>query len=218
MTVADGDRLDYSFLLSSPGGAVDGLLVEEFLRDDDHTTVALGGLVWTAADPRWLSSPSFSRTLRTDPDLLARVTPTDRAGAADAYRRLGGGDLPSGPDLRGRFRDHEPFATAAPLRLGPTRPPDGFHERRLYRVLFAKDLDPGGLADLNASWPQTTVRQAADDFTWELRRVGRGIAWALDVTVLLAGPTDDTVGPVLRDLTATVRRHGLVPVTTERFA
>jgi hypothetical protein len=55
-------------------------------------------------------------------------------------------------------------------------------------------------------------------FTWNLRRVGRGIAWGLDVTVLLRGGNHDVAGAVLRKLTADVRERGLIPVTTERFA
>ncbi|GIJ56332.1 hypothetical protein [Virgisporangium aurantiacum] len=208
--------MDYSLLSH-------GLLVEEFVYGDDHTTVGLRVLTWTRADPRWLSTPSFGRAVRTDPDLLAGVTPTDRAGAERAYRALAGGELPDEAALRARFVGHEPFATAPPLRLGPTDPPAGFREKRVYRVLFAKE--PAGAAPGAGS---RTV--GGDHFSWDVRRVGRGVAWALDVTVLLAGDTgdagdaddaddaDDTVGPVLRDLTAAVRRHGLVPVTTERFA
>lgn len=191
--------VDY-YALRDPAG--DGLLVEKFIHAPDHTTVGLTGLLWTGADPRWLGASSFSRALRSDPLLLARVTPTTRAGAADAYARLGGGHLPT----EWRFPDPEPFAVAPPLRLGPPHPPDGFHERRLYRVLFAKD-------------PVSAVRwpEPRPGFTWELRRVG-GVAWALDVTVLLATPADDAVGPVLHDLTDAARCHGLIPVTTERFA
>jgi hypothetical protein len=85
-------------------------------------------------------------------------------------------------------------------------------------VLFAKDLDAGRPAPLNASWQPARRRIGADLVTWTLRRVGRGIAWGLDVTVLLATEDDAAVGPVLRDLTAAVRRQGLIPVTTERFS
>jgi hypothetical protein len=38
------------------------------------------------------------------------------------------------------------------------------------------------------------------------------------VTVLLATSADDEVGPMLQNLTVVMRRQGLVPVTTERFA
>ncbi|MFG1833910.1 hypothetical protein [Micromonospora chersina] len=231
--------LDYYLLLARteaahPGAEVEGVLVEEFVRHHDHSTVGLHGTVWTRTEPRWLSAASFSRALRTDPDLLARVVPTDRSGAEAAYGRLGGGPLPAEAALRAGLLDYEPFATAAPLRLGPTHPPDGFSEKRVYRVLFAEDLRADQLAALSASWQTTPDREDADQlvsgmpagrwkagddlFTWNLRRVGRGIAWALDVTVLLATGADDQVGPVLQKLTVVVRRQGLVPMTTERFA
>jgi hypothetical protein len=231
--------LDYYLLLARTEGAnptaeVEGILAEEFVRDHDHSTVGLHGTVWTRTESRWLSAASFSRALRTDPDLLARVVPTDRSGAEAAYRRLGGGPMPAEAALRAGFLDYEPFATAAPLRLGPAHMPDGFCEKRVYRVLFAKDLRADQLAALSASWRTTPDRDDADQlvsgmpagrrtagedlFTWNLRRVGRGIAWALDVTVLLATSADDEVGPMLQNLTVVMRRQGLVPVTTERFA
>jgi hypothetical protein len=197
--------VDYS-LIHDPSG--DGLLVEEFIRGDDHVTLGLTGLLWTASARIWRDAATFGRDLRTDPALLDRVTPTDRAGAADAYRRLGGGDLPAESDLRGT--QVVLFATTPPFRLGRDVVPAGYRERRHYRVLFAKDL-PGDPPDPGSR----TV--GADRFTWELRRVGARTAWALDVTVLLAG-SDDAVGPVLHDLTDAVRARGLVPVTTERFA
>lgn len=202
--------LDYSLLLDRPGGDLDGLLVEEFVRDTDQTTVGLCGLVWTRAEPRWVSSAAFSRALRTSADLLARVVTTDRAGAAKALLGLGGGDLPDETGLRDRFVGCEALATVPPLLLGSPVVPAGFRERRVYRVLFAKEpsasVDPG----------ERVVD--GDHFSWNLRRVGRNIAWALDVTVLLASDTDRAVGPMLLELTRLVRRHGLIPVTTERFA
>jgi hypothetical protein len=204
---------------------VDGVLVEEFARARDHSTVGLYGAVWTLDAARWRSSAAFGRAMRSDPELLAGVTPVDRSAAEAVYRRLGGGTLPSEADLRARFVDFEPFATAPPLRLDPAGVPDGFHDRRVYRVLFAKTLDARQLDELRAAWRVAPggdaggSRQIGGDlFTWTLRRVGRGIAWALDVTVLLASTVDDTVGPVLHELTAALRERGLVPVTTERFA
>ncbi|GIF68389.1 hypothetical protein Ais01nite_64240 [Asanoa ishikariensis] len=192
--------MDY-YLLSD-----DGVLVEEFVRAPDQSTVALRGAVWRRADARWAAASGLA--LRADPESLARLTPTDREGAETAYRRLGGGSLPDEAALRS-VAGHEPLPIAAPLRLGPVEAPDGFHERRVYRVLFAKDLDAA---------PGTShSRRIGDDLVrWTLRRVG-GIAWGLDVTVLLATDADDIVGPVLRELTDTARRQGLVPVTTERF-
>lgn len=205
--------MDYSLVAERPGGTADGLLVEEFVRGDDHSAVGLRGLVWTRADPRWVDSPSFSRRLRSEPAVLARVTPVDRGRAADVYRTLGGGDLPDEPALRGHFAGLERFAVAPPLRLGPdaglNTVPAGFRERRVYRVLFAKELKTP-LGD-----GERTV--GGDHFAWTVRPVGRGIAWALDVTVLLVSE-GAAIGPVLDGLTDWVRRHGLIPVTTERFA
>jgi hypothetical protein len=192
-------------------GADEGVLVEEFVRDRDYSAVGLCGAFWASDEPRWRSASSFSRAVRTDSDLLARVVPTDRFGAEEAFQRLAGADLAAEPELRSHFLDYEPFATAPPLRLGPADPPDGFRERRVYRVLFAKDPRD----DRGASGHRTV---GDDHFTWTLRRVGSGLGWALDVTVLLATDADDTVGPVLSDLTATLRRQGLIPVTTERFS
>ena len=181
-----------------------GVLVEEFAFGSDHTTVGLHAALWTGCG--WRSAASFSRLLRTDPAALAGLTPTDRAGAAAALT----GPLPDEAALRSTFLDYEAFASAPPLRLGATDPPDGFRERRHYRVLFAKDLPvdvPAGGRDVDG-----------DRFGWTLRRVGNGVAWGLDVTALLATGADHAVPEILRELTATVRKQGLIPVLTERFA
>ena len=195
-----------------------GVLVEEFVRAPDHSTLSLRGAMWTPGQGRWSAAGSFSRSLRADPEALAGVTPTDREGAEAAFHRLGGGPLPGEEALRAAFGDDAPFPSAAPLRLGPADAPEGFRERRVYRVLFAKDLDADGLAALTAAWGPTRRRVGDDLVSWTLRRVGGRIAWGLDVTVLLATDADDSVGPVLRELTAAVRRQGLVPLTTERFS
>jgi len=50
----------------------------------------------------------------------------------------------------------------------------------------------------------------------EVRRIGAGIAWCLDLTAFLR--TGAALGPLLRELTAIMRRHGMIPVTVERFA
>ncbi|MET8039239.1 hypothetical protein ABZU25_00070 [Micromonospora sp. NPDC005215] len=156
------------------------------------------------------------------------MIPTSRVEAERHYRTLGGGQLPDDTVLRSYFLTHQPIATAAPLRLGPTQPPDGCHERRVYRVLFAKDLSAAQVTNLRANWRTpvdgTSASAASghlakdgDQFSWELRRVGHTRAWALDVTVLLGAADDDGVGSTLSDLTAVLRQHGLIPVTTERF-
>ncbi|MEK8108139.1 hypothetical protein NKG94_30440 [Micromonospora sp. M12] len=74
--------------------------------------------------------------------MLTRVVPIWRGEAEGVYRTLGGGHLPDETTLRTFFRDHQPIATAPPLRLGPPQPPAGFHERRVYRVLFARIFGP----------------------------------------------------------------------------
>ncbi|MEU5785589.1 hypothetical protein [Micromonospora lupini] len=221
--------LDYHLVLSRQGDReVEGILVEEFTRHDDFTTTGLHSAGWTP-DAGWWSSAALSRGLRTDPDVLARVVPTARADVAATYRRLGGGHLPSEAVLRTYFRDHQPFATAPPLRLGPTRPPEGFHERRVYRVLFAKDLRADQVAALRAVWRVTdgsTAGSAAgghherggDQFAWNLRRVGHTLAWGLDVTVLLRTGAAEAVRSTLTDLTNLLRQHGLVLATVERFS
>ncbi|WP_328471712.1 hypothetical protein OHA21_07925 [Actinoplanes sp. NBC_00393] len=190
--------------------APDGLVAEEFVRDADYVTLGLRGAVWSTDSPRWRSSASFCWGLRHDPDLRSRVTPADRDTAEDAFHRFGGGELPGEDALRAGFLEYEAIAAAPPLRLGAPVVPGGFHERRHYRVLFAGD----GPATLPAD-DRTT---GSDHFSWELRRVGRDIAWALDVTALLATANGNTVGPVIDELIATLHRQGLMPVTTERFA
>jgi hypothetical protein len=209
-------ELDY-YLVLDAAGSVEGLLVEEFVRDRDYSAAGLCGACWTPGEPRWRSAASFSRAVRTDRDLLARVVPAERAGAEVAFRQLADAELAPERELRAQFLDYEPFATAPPLRLGPADAPDGFRERRVYRVLFAKDpredKDPR-----EGQGPSGHRTVGGDHFTWTLRRVGAGLGWGLDVTALLATDADDAVGPVLRDLTAALRREGLVPVTTERFA
>ena len=61
--------------------------------------------------------------------------------------------------MRTYFVTIRPFATAPPLRLGPAQPPEGFQERRVYRVLFAKDLARIRWRALRAVW------RTADDGT-----------------------------------------------------
>ncbi|GIF13419.1 hypothetical protein [Actinoplanes teichomyceticus] len=206
--------------------AGDGILAEEFAYGEDHVTVGLGGATWAPGDRRWRGAGSFARCLRTNGALLATATPVDRDRAARVYRDLCGASLPGEAQLRARFGDWVRLTSAAPLRLGGHDTPAGFAEKRVYRVLFARELPDTRLAGLSASWPGGgdggmpggRGRAGADLFSWTLRRVGRGIAWALDVTVLLSGDRAEIVGDVLRKLTADVRSRGLIPVTTERFA
>ncbi|MFI7606273.1 hypothetical protein ACIBTV_14215 [Micromonospora sp. NPDC049366] len=198
-----------------PAAGVEALVVEEFVRAADWTTIGLRGAVWTPSEPAWWSDAAHHRALRADPGLRARVVPVDRAGAEATHRRLGGGPLPDEASLRARFDDEQAFPVAAPLRLGPVEVPDGFAERRVYRVLFAGEPPARRVPDVTATQGRRQVGE--DRFDWTLRRVGRGLAWSLDLTVLLATAADRAVGPVLHELTSTVRLCGLVPVTTERF-
>ncbi|MCX5069126.1 hypothetical protein OOJ91_25105 [Micromonospora lupini] len=227
--------LDYYLVLRPRHGDrertadVEAIVVEEFARHNDFSTTGLDSARWTPSGVGWWSSAALSRAMRLDPDLLARVVPAPRSGAESAYRSLGGGQLPTEAVLRTYFHDHQPFATAAPLRLGPAHPPAGFHERRVYRVLFAKDLRADQVAELRASWRtplgDTTGSAATghldkdgDRITWDLRRVGHTLAWCLDVTVLLRTGAAEVVGPTVSGLTNVLRQHGLVPVATERFS
>jgi hypothetical protein len=205
--------LEYSLIMVRPrrgGRAVDveGILVEEFDRGHDWSAVGLSGAVWRSR--QWRSAASFSRTLRADPDVLDLVVPTDRQGAAAVHRSAGHGRLPNEATLRSLFLDYEPLSSAPPLRLGPADVPGGFREKRLYRILLAKE-PRSPLGD-----GRRTLHD--DRFSWTARRVGNGLAWALDVTVLLAGPGHASIGPVLRELTDAARLRGLVHVTTERFS
>lgn len=222
-----GPPLDYYLVLprlGDPATTVEGVVVEEFTRHHDFTTTGLNSAAW-APEAGWWSSAALSRGMRTDPEVLARVVPTSRRKAEEAYRASGGGQLPDESVLRTHFLDH-PIAAAPPLRLGPAQPPAGFHERRVYRVLFAKDLRAEQLASLRTAWRTPAVASApsgrldsgADRITWDLRRVGHHLAWALDVTVLLSTEAAQAVGPTVTDLTNVLREHGLIPVTTERFA
>ncbi|WP_433315776.1 hypothetical protein ACQP0U_03710 [Micromonospora sp. CA-269861] len=207
---------------------VAGLVVEEFTRHHDFITTGVDSAGWTP-EAGWWSSAALSRGMRTDPEVLARVVPTSRREAEDIYRALGGGQLPDESVLRTHFLDHHPIASAPPLRLGPAQPPTGFQERRVYRVLFAKDLRAEQVTSLRTAWrtpPGGTSASAAsgrldngaDQITWDLRRVGHHLAWCLDVTALLTTDAAEAVGATLTDLTAVLRQHGLIPVTTERFS
>ncbi|MEU5671124.1 hypothetical protein ACGF3C_00740 [Micromonospora sp. NPDC047762] len=228
-----GPPLDYYLVLprpddSAPATTVDGIVVEEFTRHHDFTTTGLDNAAWTP-EAGWWSSAALSRAMRTDPEVLTRVLPTSRREAEDVHRALDGGQLPAEAVLRTHFLDHQPIAAAPPLRLGPTQPPAGFHERRVYRVLFAKDLRAEQVASLRTAWrtpADGTVASAAsgrldehgDRFTWDLRRVGHSLAWSLDVTALLGTDATAALGSTLSELTNVLRQHGLIPVTTERFA
>ncbi|GIG99965.1 hypothetical protein Pma05_65380 [Plantactinospora mayteni] len=211
-----------------------GILVEEFELGADCSAVRLDSIGWLPGDSHWHGAAAFSRAMRTDADLGGRVCGVSRQEVEAVYRRLGGGELPDEETLRGYFDDGTPLPNSAPLWLGTGQPTAGFHQTRVYRILFTAGLAPDGLAKLLATWemtvdhdladPRTRVvgtarRRVGDDaFGWDLRRIGAGAAWCLDVTADLASPRDDTIEPMLRELTTAARLAGLIPVTIERFS
>ncbi len=215
----------------------EGIVVEEFVLAEDFSAVGLHSTAWTPvpgpADD-WWGSAALSRGMRVDPALRARVIPVGRDDAEAAHRRLGGADLPDETTLRTQFRDYEPLAEAAPLRLGSDDVPDGFADKRVYRILFAKELTAERRDNLLAQWRMVPADDPSDTrarvvgtasrhvsgavFTWDLRRIGAAIAWCVDVTAYLSADPADGIGPVLRELRADARRQGLIPVTVERFA
>ncbi len=229
------ESLDY-YLLSEASG----ILVEEFVLAGDGTATGLDsagwsaagfdGVGWSAGGGGWWSSAACARALRTDAGLRGRAVAVLRGEAEGAYRRLAGAELPDEATLRTFFRDRLPLAGSPPLVLTPPQPCDGFHEVRVYRVLFAGDLGQDSLPRLRKVWgmaladPRERVvgtagsRVADDSFTWEVRRIGPGTAWCLDVTARLGGRSDAAVRPLLRELVAVMRAEGLIPVTIERFS
>jgi hypothetical protein len=242
-TVAGGSApqppLDYYLIFpevgdDEPPAQADAIVVEEFVLGEDSGAVGLNSAGWTAADGRWWSSTAFSRAMRADADLRARVAAVSRHEGEIVYRRLGGGELPDEETLRSYLEHDESFAASAPLRLSPRRVADGFHDTRVYRILFANDLGQDGLANLRAVWQMAVadvvagaqarvvgtahLRIADDVFTWDLRRIGPSVAWCLDLTANLAGSCADAIGPLLRWLTTVMRQQGLIPVTIERFS
>jgi hypothetical protein len=212
----------------------EGIVVEEFVLGEDYSAIRLHSIGWSSNDRHWRKSAALSRAIRVDGNLRGRVRAIARDEAEVIYRRLGGGELPDEKALRTKFGDGEALPASAPLRLSRGQVPAGFHGTRLYRILFANELGPEGLANLAAAWRMTVTADIADPlarvigtahlrigddaFGWDLRRIGAGAAWGLDVTVNLAGSGDHTIGPLLRELTCVMREQGLIPVTIERFS
>jgi hypothetical protein len=233
------EQLDYYLIFAAPddqarGVPPDGVLVEEFVLVDDYSTAGRDSAGWTPVDGRWWSSAAFSRGIRLDPGLRDLAAPVSRDGAAEAFRQLGGGDLPDEPQLRACFQDRELAPAPAPLRLSAERAPAGFRERRIYSLVFAKALDLAGLEALWAGWRLTPVDDPADPqarvigrarltvadhvFSWDLRRLGPDLGWCVDVTAHLGPGPDAALGELLRELRLAMRRQGLIPITVERFA
>ncbi|WP_424535856.1 hypothetical protein ACOZ38_38390 [Sphaerisporangium viridialbum] len=230
----DDPPLDYYLIFAAAGdrgrGALPSvILVEEFLLRGDHTAAGIAGVEWTPATGAWRDRPASSRAIRTDALLRERVVPVSRAHAADAYTMLGGGELPQEARIRAFFHDCQPLPAEDPLDLGS--PGD---EKRLYRILFAGDLHERGLARLRSALrlepagdqadPRAhvvgtaTATAAGHTVTWELRRIGAGIAWCLDVTVNPGPGPDPAIGTLLHHHRQAIREQGLIPVTIERFA
>jgi hypothetical protein len=97
-------------------------------------------------------------------------------------------------------------------------------------VLLAGELTPDRLADLRVAWQMAPVDDPSapvvgtarlalgeDLFSWDLRRIGLGVAWSLDLTACLVS-AGAAIGALLRELTAVLRHSGMIPVTIERFA
>lgn len=232
-----GSALDY--YLVSPAGPDEGqrgepevILVEELEFDADRFTLYSAG--WSPTTRRWWSASAFSRAMRADAGLRGRVAVISRREAEAAYLRLGADALPGEELLRTYFDEGQTLSTSAPLRLTAAQPAPGFHESRIYRILFANELDAQGLADVQATWAMTIVADPEDPrarvigtstqdvdgdrFTWDLRRIGTGVAWCLDLTVHVADGRGVAIEPVLRGLINEMRQHRLIPAVVERLS
>lgn len=225
---AAGASLDYYLIFATPddrdrGAPPLGILVEEFVLCDDYTAAGIDSVEWSSATGAWGDSPATSRGIRTDALLRSRVIAASRHDAGGVYQACGGGELPPEAEIRTLFRERQPLPAAAPLDLGATG-------SRLYRVLFAGELGGDGLANVRSALRlepiddplarvigAATATAADHTFTWELRRIGPGIAWCLDMTVRLGTGPESAVGALLHHHRQAIRGQGLIPVTVERF-
>ncbi|TMR24404.1 hypothetical protein ETD86_04530 [Nonomuraea turkmeniaca] len=201
-----------------------GVLVEEFVLCEDFTAAGIDSAEWGSETGEWLAAPEVSRAIRANGALRSRVTPVSRQDARDAYAYLGGGELPEEDRLREHFRRRQPLPTSSPLHLGSAPA-----KARRYRILFAGELGADGLAAAQAALRLEPTGDArvvgkasgsvsGHGFTWELRRIGAGIAWCVDVTVRLGAGPLATLGALLHHHRQAIREQGLIPVTVERFA
>jgi hypothetical protein len=225
-TVDPSPSLHY-YVLHDHTGEPSGLLAEEFLPAKDYSSAGLVSASWSRPDNRWHDGAAASRRLRLDATLRAHAAPTNRAAAASLYRTLCHTDLPPESTLRACFGSL-PAPPPPPLRLGGHEPTPGFHETRVYRILLANEPTQPHLDALSRAWqtpvsPQsrilTTVHRhlSGNAFRWDLRRIAGGAAWSLDLTRDLATAGDETVGLLLRALTAQLHERGLIPTTIDRF-
>ncbi|MGW0807325.1 hypothetical protein [Nonomuraea sp. NPDC002799] len=200
-----------------------GLLVEEFVLCDDYTAAGIDSAEWRSETGVWATCPGVSRLIRSDATQRRRVHAVGRRLARETFERLGGGDLPEETELRALFRDRQPLPASAPLNLGASAGP------RRYRILFAGDLGAAGLAGAQEALRleptgdprvigKATGSAGGHGFTWELRRIGAGIAWCVDVTVRLGAGPVTVLGALLHHHREAIREQGLIPVTVERFA
>ncbi|BCJ77130.1 hypothetical protein CS0771_66740 [Catellatospora sp. IY07-71] len=222
--------LDYYLLLRPADDRVEGVVIEEFSVRDDGTVSGLDTSAWTVDTGGWWSSAEFGAAMRADPAVRGRLRPVHRDAAETAYRLLSGGALDEEAVLRLNFLDHRRLPNAAPLSLNDGPEPGS----RVYRILFAGDFSAAALDELRAAWQLVPVDPALDplgrvvgrtqgtagahDVAWELRRIGAGLGWAVDVTVRLREGDHETVPAALYELRQEARACGLLPVTVERFA
>ncbi|WP_144119054.1 hypothetical protein [Catellatospora sichuanensis] len=226
-------QLDYYLLAADDSARPEAVVVEDMVLRDDGTAIGIDNVTWTATERSWRCTPALSRDLRADELVRARVRAVDGDAAQAALRLLGGDALPDEPWLRARFGDFLPLPSAPLLRLGPAQAPPGFRDRHVYRILFAGELDRHGLQCLRLWWRLEPVEPAEDpsgrlvgrahrevdghELSWELRRVGPGLGWAVDLTACLRDGPAAAVPALLRDLRQLARAHGLIPVTVERL-
>ncbi|GAA3674786.1 hypothetical protein GCM10022224_043840 [Nonomuraea antimicrobica] len=197
--------------------------MEEFVLCDDYTAAGIDGAEWRTENGAWSASAELSRAIRADMALRGRVTPVSRQEASDAFALLGGGVLPEEAGLRTLFQERRHLPTTAPLNLARST------GSRRYRILFAGELGADGLANARTALrleptadPRVVGTASASagghGFTWELRRIGAGIAWCVDVTARLGSGPATALGALLHHHRQAVREQGLIPVTVERFA
>ncbi|MEV0380407.1 hypothetical protein [Nonomuraea sp. NPDC050643] len=216
--------MDYYLIAGTAGDrSPAGLLVEEFVLCDDYTAAGIDGAEWRPDTRAWSASAELSRAIRADLALRGRVTPVGRQDACAAFARLGGGDLPEEDGLRFLFQERRSLPASAPLNLGSRS------GARRYRILFAGELGADGLEKalkalrLEPTDDPRVVGKASTStgghgFTWELRRIGAGIAWCVDVTARLGSGPVTALGALLHHHRQAIRDQGLIPVTVERFA